>query len=261
MGLGDQLMGTGLARGAQARGKKIAFGDGKRIIWDKNSEVMFRGNPNIAKPGAERDQNVEWIPFYKGHRIYNRQDRDRWIWNYEFHAIPGEVFFDRNEQKNARRYGENFILIEPEVPRIKSCAPNKDWGRANYQRLADRLRKEGFRVAQFRPEGGASPLAGVDVFRTLSFRDALAIQRHASIYIGPEGGLHHGAAAVGTAAVVLFGGFIPPQVTGYAEHTNLTGGAEACGSLRTCRHCQAAMRAISVEEVFEAAMKQIRVEA
>jgi hypothetical protein len=79
----------------------------------------------------------------------------------------------------------------------------------------------------------------------------------AALYIGGEGGLHHGAAAVGVGGVVLFGGFIPPEVTGYATHANLTGGAEACGSLDPCRHCAAAMQAIGVDEVLEHAMARL----
>jgi ADP-heptose:LPS heptosyltransferase len=76
----------------------------------------------------------------------------------------------------------------------------------------------------------------------------------AKLYIGAEGGLHHAAAALGVPAVVLFGGFIPPLVTGYETHINLTGGAqEACGSLKPCDHCRKAMDAISVEEVAAAA--------
>jgi hypothetical protein len=66
--------------------------------------------------------------------------------------------------------------------------------------------------------------------------------------------MHHGAAAMGVPGVVLFGGFIPPQVTGYLMHANLTGGAEACGSLNPCPHCAAAMQAISVDEVLHHAM-------
>src|SRR6185369_14162072 len=85
MGLGDQLMATGLARGAHARGKRIAFGDGRNIIWDANSAAIFRGNPNIARPGSERDRDIEWLPYYKGHRIYNRLGDRKWIWNLDFH--------------------------------------------------------------------------------------------------------------------------------------------------------------------------------
>lgn len=259
LGYGDQLMATGLARGATARGKKIAFGDRRKIRWDVHSEIMFRGNPNIAKPGAERDRNVEWVPFYKGHRLYNTHDpaNGRWIWNYDFRATPGELIFNSQEQRNAGRYGKGFVLIEPNIEAWKSVAPNKDWGRGNYQQVATLLLQAGYDVSQFVHPKSGPVLAGVQPLRTLDIRDALAILSRAALYIGPEGGLHHGAAAVGIPAVVLFGGFIPPAVTGYATHTNLTGGAEACGSLSLCRHCQDAMRAISVGEVQAAALERL----
>jgi ADP-heptose:LPS heptosyltransferase len=259
MGHGDQLMATGMARGAKARGKRIAFGDRRRIVWDQHSPEIFRHNPNIAPPGAEGDQDVEWVAYFKGHRLYNRQAGDRWVWNYDFKAQPGEMFFLNVERRNGLRYGRGFVLIEPDVPSWKSVAPNKDWGRARYQAVADRLRREGFRVGQFRHPKAGPPLAGVEQFRTLNFRDGLAILRNAALYVGPEGGMHHGAAAVGTEAVVLFGGFIPPEVTGYAAHANLTGGAEACGSLRPCAHCRAAMERITVEEVAAAAIERLGV--
>lgn len=255
MGLGDQLMATGMARGARSRRMRIAFGDGRRILWDKSSGEIFRGNPNIAPPGDERARDIKWVRYYKGHRIYNTQDiaANRWIWNLDFHAQPGEMFFGEGEKRTGARFGGGFILIEPNVEGWKSCAPNKDWGRTKYQRLTDRLRDDGYRLAQFSYPRAGAPLEGVEVFPTTSFRDALAILSHAKLYIGPEGGLHHGAAAVGIPAVVLFGGFIPPSVTGYESHTNLTGGAEACGSLSACPHCRAAMRRVSVEEVYSAA--------
>lgn len=246
-----------MARGYAAKGQKVAFGDGRRIIWDQHSEVIFRRNPNIAKPGSERDANVRWIGYFKGHRIYNRQDGRRWIWNLEFKAVPGEVFFNPAEARNGGRFGKGFVLIEPDVPTWKSVAPNKDWGRKKYQALADKLRTEGLRLVQFRHPKSGPPLTGVDQLKTLDFRDSLAILRNAAIYVGPEGGLHHGSAAVGKPAVVLFGGFIPPSVTGYETHTNLTGGAEACGSLHPCAHCREAMRKISVEEVFSATMERL----
>ena len=243
-----------MARGAKARGKRIAFGDGRQILWDKNSAEVFRGNPNIAAPGSERDADIEWIRFHKGHRIYNRQGSgQRWIWNPDFRATPGELFFDAQEQRNGQRYGKGFILIEPDVPTWKTVAPNKDWGRVKYQALADRLRGEGHKLAQFRHPKSGPPLNGVAQFRTLGFRDATAILGHAKLFIGPEGGLHHAAAAMGKRGVVIFGGFIPPSVTGYDMHVNLTGGAEACGRYVPCEHCRAAMEMISVDEVHEAA--------
>jgi hypothetical protein len=60
--------------------------------------------------------------------------------------------------------------------------------------------------------------------------------------------------------VVLFGGFIPPQVTGYPTHTNLTAGSAACGKLQSCSHCRAAMDAISVEKVMKSALARLELQ-
>jgi ADP-heptose:LPS heptosyltransferase len=262
VGLGDQLIGAGLARGAFERGKRIAFGDGKRIMWDQHSREMFASNPNIAEPGNERAADLEWVPFYKGNRLYNRQAPGRWVWNMDFRATPGEMFFSHQEQAEGRRYGAGFVLIEPYVAPWKASSVNKDWGRANYQAVAERLLQAGHTVLQLRYPQGGPALMGTKMVTSRSFRDALSIMQNAALYIGPEGGLHHGAAAVGVPGVVLFGGFIPPAVTGYTSHTNLTGNStEACGSLRPCPHCRAAMAAISVDQVTEAALNRLRMAA
>lgn len=258
MGLGDNLMATGMAKGAAARGKRIAFGNGSNIIWDHNSEQIFRGNPNIASPGSEHDCDIEWIPFYKGNRIYNKHDHinERWIWNYQFKAQPGEMFFSDEElsfvMKATRNFNEKFVIIEPNVPSYKGCAPNKTWPLYNYTHIAQLLKQKGFDVRQFSHHGDSIP--GVNKIKTPSFRHALAVLSKAALYIGPEGGLHHGAAAVGIPAVVIFGGFIPPQVTGYDSHINLTGESkQACGSLTTCPHCAEAMKTIKIKHVYSAA--------
>ncbi len=257
MGFGDDILASGMARGAKARGKRIAFGDGKRIIWGPWSKEIFRANPNVANPGEERAPDIEWLAYHKGCRIYNRLDAagQRWIWNYAFKAKPGEIFFTDEEQRHAEGTGESFVVIEPNVPWNKSVAGNKDWGLAKYQAVADALLLRGFEVIQ--TSNGRDRLEGVRNFSTPTFRHALALLSRAALYIGPEGGLHHGAAAVGIPAVILFGGFIPPQITGYDTHTNLTGGAEACGSLRSCQHCRDAMSKISADEVIEEAEKRL----
>jgi len=251
-------MATGMARGAKERGRRIAFGDGRRIIWDQNSEVVFRRNPNIAAPGSEGGSDVDWMGYYKGNRIYNKLSADgtRWIWNYDFKAKPGEVYFDLAERLGGKKHGTGFVLFEPNIEMWKGCAPNKLWGFRRYQAVADRLKTEGHEIKQFAYGKGGPLLKGANLLPTQTFRDALTMMAHAAIYIGPEGGLHHAAAALGIKAVVLFGGFVPPAVTGYDNHVNLTGGAdEACGSLTRCAHCRAAMDAIEVEQVAGAAMQ------
>jgi ADP-heptose:LPS heptosyltransferase len=253
VGQGDQLLGTGLARGAAARGKQIAFGDGRKLRWDSLSANIFQGNPNICQPGDERAANVEWIPFYQGNRLYNKIGNGRWIWNYDFKPIPGELFFSTDELAHGSRMHNGFVVIEPNVPMQKSVAPNKQWPVERYEEVARRLKAAGHAVVQF-SYGGQYKLPSALPVQSLTFRKALAVLQKASLYIGPEGGLHHGAAAVGVKAVVLFGGFVPPSVTGYDTHINLTGGAvDACGSLTRCAHCAEAMNAISVDDVLTAA--------
>jgi hypothetical protein len=254
-------MASGFARGASVRGKRIAFGDCRRIIWDLHSEEIFRGNPNIAPPGVERSGNLEWIAFYKGNRLYNRSDGRRWIWNMGFKAIPGEIFLSRQEKKYAETVGRDFIVIEPNVPMQKSVASNKQWPVERYAEVARSLKADGHDVVQFNYGKGVKLSAARQVISP-HFRHGIAILNRAALYIGPEGGLHHAAAAVGIPGVVLFGGFIPPAVTGYSGHTNLTGGVdEACGSLSPCQHCKEAMNRISVDEVMESAKGYLRHDA
>jgi len=249
MGLGDEVMASGLARAVRKNGNRAAFGDGRRIMWGPWSEEIFRHNPHIARPGDERDGDLQWIDFYKGHRHYNKLDKvlGRWIWNYGFKATPGEIIFDSREIEYADKIGQFFVVIEPNVPWHKSVAPNKDWGLGRYQQVADRLLLAGYDVVQF--SHGRDRLRGVRMVETPTFRHALAALNRASVAVLPEGGLHHGAAALGIPAVVIFGGFVPPQVTGYAMHINLNGNADACGSLSKCQHCREALDRITVDEV------------
>lgn len=252
-------MATGMARGAKARGKRIAFGNGEQIIFSPWSEQIFRHNPNIARPGDESADDIEWIAHHKGNRLYNSvaPDRTRWIWNMEFRPIPGEMFFTDEELRFAEAVGSDFVVIEPNVPWHKSVARNKDWGAIRYRAVAEELVAKGHRLVQFSYPTARVTCAAALQFKAPTFRDSLAVLARAALYIGPEGGLHHGAAAVGIPAVVLFGGFIPPQVTGYDTHTNLTGGSMACGNLRRCSHCKTAMNAISVEKVLRASRRYL----
>lgn len=252
MGSGDEIIGTGLARGLRARGKLAAFGDGRKIIWGPWCAEMFKHNPNIAMPGSEQRGDLEWIAHYKGARKYNKLVNGRWHWNYDFKVTPGEFFFNEAEKRlpNDCSWLGKFIVIEPNVEWQKSVAPNKDWGAKNYDEITQRLLGQGYRVLQFIHKNSRRRLRGVDTMELHKFREAIAVLSAAKLYIGPEGGMHHAAAAVGINAVVIMGGFIPPSVVGYDAHINLTGGAEACGTIGRCEHCRKAMNKISVDEVL-----------
>lgn len=250
MGFGDELMAAGMARGAAARGVKVAFGDGKRIIWGPHCEEIFLGNPNIARPGQERDRNIQWVAHYRGRRAYHLKPSHvggRWRFNPDFRAVPGEMFFTDDELAFAETVGSGFVLVEPNV---KAVASNKQWPADRWAAAAEALRA--YDVRQF-AYPGAKLLPGVGTIKPKSFRHALAALGKAALAILPEGGLHHGAAAVGIPAVVIFGGHTHPKTTGYEGHINLFTGGEACGVMAPCPHCRKAMAAIAVEDVVNAA--------
>ena len=256
LGLGDELIASGMARGAAARGKKIAFGRNGKIIWGPHAAIVFEGNPNVARPG-QANGAVEWCDHYYGHRKYvTLAAGNRYVWNYDFRVTPGELFFRPDELKFAEDVGSGFVLIEPNVPAHKSWTVNKQWEPRRFQEVVNALVGSGTEVVQLEYPGARHHLSGVHAVSTGSAREAFAILSRAALYIGPEGGMHHAAAALGVPAVVLFGGFIPAAVMGYDMHVNLTGGAtEACGSKAPCEHCRKAMQAISSDEVIEHARR------
>jgi hypothetical protein len=254
MGYGDELMGSGVARGAHARGKRIAFGNGQRIIWHDNAHQIFRGNPNVAPPGSEGAHDLEWVAHYPSNRLYHRgRESDRWIFS-DWRAVPGQVFFTKEEEHIAKTFQVD-VVIEPSVKRM---APNKQWPVERYQAVATALTQKGYRVAQFMGGRASGWLEGVMPVPTNSFRAALAKLARVRLYVGPEGGLHHGAAALAVPGVVIFGGFTHPRNTGYDLHRNLFVGDEPCGRQGPCEHCNAAMSAIAVDQVIEPALEMLR---
>jgi ADP-heptose:LPS heptosyltransferase len=258
MGYGDEIIATGLARGAHERGKRIAFGDGRQIrSWKGWARQVFLNNPNIALPGSEGAKDLQWIKHYKGHRLTGHIDPvgKKIIFNHNFHSVPGEFFFDNDEQSIGATYGDGFIVIEPNV-RDPSHA-NKDWGFEKYKTVAAHFLSRGYRVIQFIYPGADRVLDGAEIIQT-PFRISTAIMQHARLYVGPEGAMHHAAAALGINAVVLFGGLVPVTITGYKNHVNLTGGSDyACGNMLPCAHCRKAMNAISVDTVIAHAMDKL----
>jgi hypothetical protein len=254
MGFGDELMATGIARAMRSRGR-AAFGDGQNINWSPEAHLIFRDNPNVAKPGEESARDLNWVRHYKGCRLYHLPGHglNRWRFNPEFKAVPGEMFFSDAEKEFAKQFGSGFIIVEANV---KTVAPNKQWPKDRYAELVQRLVQSGHEVRSFDYGGGVTTDVRSSI-KTPDFRHALAVLKNAKLYIGPEGGLHHGAAAVGTPAVVIFGGFISPKTTGYDNHTNIFVGDEACGMMKSCDHCREAMNSITTDRVYNEARNRL----
>jgi ADP-heptose:LPS heptosyltransferase len=262
MGYGDAIMGSGLARAVAKRGLRAAFGDGNRIVWSDACKAIYRNNPHIARPGDERSaHDLWWIPHYKGHWLYHavpRWKHGRYLFNPEFRAMRGQIFLTPEEIAFAHSLSKGFVLIEPNV---KPRAVNKQWGTEKWRALVAAMQNLGIDVRQFHyPQ--AALIDGVQPIEVRDFRYAAAALTRARLAILPEGGLHHAAAAFKVKAIVIFGAHTHPRITGYGFHRNFyEGGPEGCGGIELpvrCPCCEAAMRKITVERVFEAAKEMLQ---
>lgn len=231
MGWGDDIMLT-----AEARAVRKSLGVPAMVsYWSP----IFDANPDIsASDGFPLENRPGRRPYHLG--AVRTKRGTKVVFNPHYRASPGIL------SVKPVRHGK--ILIEPNCKR-DFFKDNKDWGFDRYQSVVNRMWPAEF--VQVGNEGRV--LQGVQFIRTETFMDALPYLAGAKMYIGPEGGLHHAAAALGVPGVVIFGGHTHPDTTGYQIHINLASDDAGCGSMFDCEHCRRAMDGISVEAVIEAA--------
>lgn len=247
MGIGDELMVTGMVREAQVRDPRrvlIRYEKGK-LRWSE----IWENNPRIVRPGTPGDfQILEPRENYLRPYIAEKTP-NRWTWK-EYRPPVGEIYLTRAEQDYAVRNAGLVVLGSW----LKSGAPpNKAW--PYWGELAALLAD--LPLVRLGPPGNAATIPGVRPIET-TIRQAAAIVSKARLVITQEGALHHIAAALATPAVVIFGGYISPKVTGYFSQTSFfRGDGLGCGMRTRCSHCEAAMASISPEEVAAAARAKI----
>jgi hypothetical protein len=248
MGAGDELMVTGHVREMYLKDpRKVKLVYERQRHWNE----VFDNNPKICHWNEPDNGYVQlYQPRVNGLRPYcSSKSSTRWTWK-EYKPIPGELFFDGRELSFDQCEAKPCdVLLEPNMK--GAASPNKDWGWDRWQRLAEMLVERGFTVAQVGPPK-TKVLNGAKLVPTDNFRRAAAyIKTSCKAAVLPEGGLHHAAAAVGRKAIVIYGGYISPNQTGYDLHDNIFTGDEPCGWRSHCQHCADAMAKIEPEMVFE----------
>lgn len=246
MGAGDELMLSGEARLLQQTDPR-PIGVYRRGVpyfhwaWDHNPRFATIEEMRAGRPHQRYD-----LGFGRARRPYacpENSTAERWSWT-SWRAVRGEIYFAQSERDWAARQGSpGFIVIEPHIK--PGASVNKDWGFHRYQQVV--AARPDLRWVQF--DYGRPLLAGVRAIATRTARLAYAQLSRAGAYVGPEGGLHHAAAALNVRAVVIFGGYIAPSSTGYDIHRNLFTGGQACGWRTPCAHCEAALAAITPQMV------------
>jgi len=241
MGMGDELIASGAARKLhkQNRVPVLIVGLDGRPRWSP----LWEGLPYIVRRAAGRPV-MRMVNGPHARPYIAAKTPHKWTWK-PYRPQAAEIVFTPEELAFAEPF-RGKIMIEPNVK--ANGHANKAWLPTRWAELS--RTRDDFVQCVSSPE--QSLPAHVLKVHTPTFRHALAVLSVARAFVGTEGGLHHGAAAVGTPAVVLFGGFIAPAVTGYSTHRNLfTGTGLGCGARINCEHCRKAMAAITVERVVQ----------
>lgn len=244
----------------------MAAGEARRAFLDHGRRVeildrfgrrrwhqIWEGLDYIARP----DEPGEFLTLHNGpgKRPYIAAKSDqRWTWNTAHRPAKAVLELSADEKAFAERY-RGRIIFEPHIKHRAS--PNKEWGWVRWNKLAWHMQEKGRRITQVGP-AGTSLLDGADFIETPTFRRAAAVLSVARAAVLPEGGLHHAAAAVGCRAVVIFGGYIGTEITGYDCHVNLgADGRDACGMRVPCEHCRKWMDGITPEQVMRELLRII----
>jgi hypothetical protein len=270
MGVGDELLAMGdAARLRGGREIKVAIGDGRSPY----TSPLHQNVPWLWQAGERIPADAHWIISHPGNRPYCDYDRmirearerfgwkggidgkqafqllKRKYWRQSYHATPAPVALTDWECAMGRllinQLEGTLVLIEPN---IKPGAPeNKRWPFARYQQVVNAY-KDRCTFVQF----GRPLLDGAVALAAQPVRIALGLLMAVDAYVGTEGFLHHAAAALGKPAVVIFGGYINPKVTGYTSHQNLWVECEDEGCPGPTPAGEAALAAITVKQVVAA---------
>lgn len=245
MGLGDEIMALGRAETEYERtGKPVmictAMGHPRQHpAWDGHPAVVQTFDEQAGKiidGGGARPYIREWV----GNQI---------IFNMDYRARAGRVVFD-DQYRWVRPLGA-YAIVAPTIK--ENASPNKSWGALRWEEAIDGFPIPVYQLCQSDAE---APIRGAIRIVTPTFRAALGLIESAALVLCNEGGTHHMAASMGTPAVVVFGAFVPPQVTGYDFHHNIAVETPEgyCGKWTACEHCQKAMAQITPDMVKQKAV-------
>jgi ADP-heptose:LPS heptosyltransferase len=240
MGIGDEIMASGHARAVHRQtGKRVQIVDVHgRVRWSP----MWDGLPWIAGPKESGDfeiiRNAAQCRPYIAYPFTIETGQKFTDWRARDHL--GAIVLTEEEKREAQRLTADigpFVVIEPNLS--MKANPNKQWGKERWQALAGRMIEEDFTPVQM-AWGGPTVLCGAKQVPTPNFRLGAAVLALAQAAVLPEGGLHHAAGVLNVPSVVLFGGMISPETTGYPGHVNLvdSGPGSPCGKWRPCIHCR-----------------------
>ena len=281
MGLGDDLMITALAKKVKLKypDRQIVIGDFKRklvlhsIIYDNNPNITHQLKIDNTKP-------IHYIDYHTLNRPYvdhSKSTSDNWVWNFNFKPVPGEIYFTNEEKNNAdeiiikakdlwgkknKKDYKGILFLESSSSKINNKQfhlkhLNKDWSFKNWSKLNDILSDEYLVIQSIHNESIKLDNA---YYCECDFRLSSAVINCVDLYVGPEGGFGHVAAALNKKAVIYFGGWIHPDITGYDFHKNVYVDLDGspCGSMSyKCSHCIKCRETITPVFMYDLILKEL----
>ncbi len=168
-------------------------------------------------------------------------------------AVAPHIYLTEDEiQYAGDEYPGRYIVICPTGKNLFS-SNRREWGLDRFQDLRDLLSEYRFiQVGLARDQ----LLSNVVDARGLAVRESAAIIQNAWFFLGLEGGFMHVSRAVDTRSVIIFGGYILPEVSGYPENVNISSEADCSPCYnshvsRTPCDCMKCMKAISPGMVYD----------
>ena len=281
MGYGDDLLITGFAAEEKKKypERQVIIGNLKKK--NASHSIIYDNNPNISDcRNLDKNKPIHLIDYHQENRPYIdylNSTSKKYIWNYNYKAKPGQLFFSEKENndaskilqqaldfwnlKNRKKEPRAIIFIETtstktEHKNFSIKHLNKSWSQDSWIKLVDKLKNDYLFINSVHDH--SIEIEGIFSPDNMDFRMACSIMNKCDMYVGPEGGFSHVAGALRKKAVVYYGGWITPDVIGYDFHENLyfEDSKSPCGLYREkCDHCENARQIITVKHFEDKILK------
>jgi len=179
--------------------------------------------------------------------------------------INCEIYFSDEEIKKVdflfeeNKLNTKFVVIEPQSNEEYSI--NKVYPFQKWQNVVNQLTSSGICVVQIGRKTKDKILDGaINLTGITTFREAAQIISRSSMFISSEGGLMHAANGVGIKSLIVYTGYIHPQMTGYPENFNiwLNHDSKPCGMKMKCAECSKAVLSHDETEIVEIAKEYLK---
>ena len=264
-GFGDALFLSTVAREIKKRSPDA------RVVIESHWQQLFHCNPDIAatfpagqKPregSFEVDYETPWPPPERKHVLRIICERlglpEPELRTY-YYPSEGE----RVRARNIRLPGSRpLVVVHPFNGFF--AARSKQWDFRHWKRYLELLPPEIETIRFGGSEDPATPTERPNHREVvgLDLRLIAPILEGATAFVGQESGLAHLATALGVPSVVIFTGFVPPDVFGYSQNVNLAPDLPyaPCWEKDGCPPCKAELctRAVQPETVLEKTLEII----